>query len=458
MKGYRSICLLLVLSAVLPCWARDRSYYIAAEDTEWDYAPSGRDLIEGGALPSPWSIKTHWPKTHYVEYTDASFSQRKPQPPWLGILGPVIRAEVGDTITVHFLNRSKLPHSMHPHGLRYDKDSKGAYYTPSGAGARVRPNGSFTYHWFADKDSGPARNDSSSVVWMYHPHGDEPSETNAGLIGPIVITARGMANPDGSPKDVNREFVALFMIFDELHGKDSGMFYAINGYAFGNLPGLAARQGERVRWYLLGMGSEDDLHTPHWHGKTVTYEGWHTDVIELPPASMKSADMIADNPGTWLFHCQVSEHMEDGMMATYTIVPAHRCSAPIQIVAADLWADPKTFHVTIKNTTSKPIRNLSLRFDHLLTMQYRRRPYSHTWSWPQEIPPGQQRTVDMPGWKPGYAAQILAWILFPQSVTFQDGSRWQAADNDSCYQMFWRDPGTPALVGLPPVQMELNEE
>jgi hypothetical protein len=34
---------------------------------------------------------------------------------------------------------------------------------------------------------------------------------------------------------------------------------------------------------------------------------------------MVSADMIADNPGTWLFHCQVSDHLEAGMLATYTI-------------------------------------------------------------------------------------------------------------------------------------------
>lgn len=38
-----------------------------------------------------------------------------------------------------------------------------------------------------------------------------------------------------------------------------------------------------------------------------------TDVIELLPASMKVADMLADNPGNWLLECHVANHMAEGM-------------------------------------------------------------------------------------------------------------------------------------------------
>ncbi len=44
-------------------------------------------------------------------------------------------------------------------------------------------------------------------------------------------------------------------------------------------------------------------------------------MIELLPASMKVADMKADNPGTWLTHCHVAEHMLEGMFARYTVHP-----------------------------------------------------------------------------------------------------------------------------------------
>jgi hephaestin len=44
-----------------------------------------------------------------------------------------------------------------------------------------------------------------------------------------------------------------------------------------------------------------------------------TDVAALLPMGMAVADMVADNPGTWLFHCHVSDHLRMGMQATYTV-------------------------------------------------------------------------------------------------------------------------------------------
>ena len=89
---------------LVPCFsvAATRHYYIAAEDVSWNFAPSGRDLIDSRPIPAPWSAQTVWPKSRFVEYTDATFSQKKAQPEWLGILGPIIRAEVGDEVIVDF--------------------------------------------------------------------------------------------------------------------------------------------------------------------------------------------------------------------------------------------------------------------------------------------------------------------------------------------------------------------
>jgi FtsP/CotA-like multicopper oxidase with cupredoxin domain len=309
---------------------RTREYFVAAEEVVWNFAPTGKSLLHGAGhsngIPSPWAGHTRRKKARYIEYTDAAFSARRPQPEWLGVLGPIIRAEVGDTVVVHFLNRTRNPASIHPHGLRYTKDHEGAHYPPSGRGGRVRPGDRFTYTWIADEGSGPGPNDASSLVWWYHSHIDEPVETNLGLLGPIIVTAPGRARDDGSPVDVDREVVLLFMIFNENRAAsikaERGLMHAVNGYIFGNLPGLRLRSGEHVRWHLLGMGSEMDLHTVHWHGKTLRFRGRNTDVIELLPGSMASADMVADNPGTWLIHCHVGDHLQAGMLATYTIAPA----------------------------------------------------------------------------------------------------------------------------------------
>jgi FtsP/CotA-like multicopper oxidase with cupredoxin domain len=318
--GTTALTLLAAMSAQA---GTTRHYYLAAERANWDFAPTGQNVMHGGPIPDPWNGNTVWSKVRYIEYTNSSFTQRKPQPSWLGVLGPIIRAEVGDTVVVHFRNRTTDgSYGIHPHGFRYTKDNEGAHYFPNpGAGAEVPPGGSFDYVWQADADSGPSPSDPSSIVWWYHSHVNEPVETNLGLLGPIIITRQGMARPNGAPNDVDREFVTAFFIFNEADGEELGLMHSINGYIFGNLPGLVMRRGERVRWHLLGMGNEVDLHSPHWHGKTVLYKGHRTDVIELMPASMATADMKADNPGSWMYHCHVADHIDAGMMALYTILP-----------------------------------------------------------------------------------------------------------------------------------------
>lgn len=335
-----------------------RVYFIAADQVEWNYAPSGKNRITGkplGAAESTWTasgpdrIGTRYLKSVFHEYADGTFTREKPRSKrWehLGILGPVIQAEVGDTISVTLKNNTRFPVSLHAHGVWYDKDSEGAPYNdgvPAAkkAGDSVAPGQKHTYLWRVLDRSGPGPNDGSSVMWMYHSHVDEVADTNAGLIGPIIITRRGMARADGSPKDVDRQFVTMFSVFDENVSRwteinrqratsvpvsaddpgfvESNLKHAINGYVFGNLPGLTMRQGERVRWYVMGMGTERDIHTPHWHGNTVLSMGMRTDVVSVLPATMVVADMRPDNKGTWLFHCHVNDHLTAGMATLYTV-------------------------------------------------------------------------------------------------------------------------------------------
>jgi len=55
-------------------------------------------------------------------------------------------------------------------------------------------------------------------MWMYHSHTHEEKDVNTGLLGVMLITARGQARPDGSPVDVDREFVTVFA---QVHEEDS---------------------------------------------------------------------------------------------------------------------------------------------------------------------------------------------------------------------------------------------
>ena len=335
-----------------------RIYYIAADDVEWDYAPSGKNLITGGpfegdaaffATPSPMGLGRVYRKTVYREYTDDSFKTLKPRAPeWehLGLLGPLIRAEVGDTIKVVFRNNGTRPYSVHPHGVFYEKASEGAQYD-DGAGQKstAAPGATHTYTWPVPERAGPSHGEGSSIVWMYHSHVEEEKDVNAGLIGPLLVTARGQARPDGSPKDVDREIVAGFMEMDENNSwhfdenikkygvKDTkvklmdnfadpiyigNLKENINGFLYGNSPAIVMRKDERVRWYLFAS-TNFEIHAPHWHGNTVVARHMRTDVTSLLPMDMVVADMQPDNPGTWLFHCHVGPHLRAGMVTKYTV-------------------------------------------------------------------------------------------------------------------------------------------
>ncbi|MBV8460948.1 MAG: multicopper oxidase domain-containing protein, partial [Candidatus Eremiobacteraeota bacterium] len=57
------------------------------------------------------------------------------------------------------------------------------------------------------------------------------------------------------------------------------------------------------------------------HGNTVLAANQRTDVLNLAPAQMMTVDMVPDNPGTWLYHCHVSDHMHAGMSALYQVDP-----------------------------------------------------------------------------------------------------------------------------------------
>ena len=333
---------------------RVRIYYIAADDVMWNYAPGGRNLT---GTPGPenegGSNSTTYRKAAFHEYTDGTFATLKPrQPEWehLGILGPLIRAEVGEVIKVFFKNNTKFFCSMHPHGLEYAKESEGALYSDNASpeakkGDGVPPGQTYTYTWTVPERAGPAPGDSSSILWVYHSHFVEPRDMNAGLFGPILVSAKGSTKLDGTPKDVDREFIVAFAVFDETESwyfesnamnrrkytqglrfsdpafRQRYLLYSLNGFIEGNLPVLTMKKGERVRWYLFANSNEDDVHTPHWHGQTVIFNNMRTDMVHLEPMMMVQADMVPDNVGTWLFHCHVNDHIEGGMQALFTVLP-----------------------------------------------------------------------------------------------------------------------------------------
>ena len=313
---------------------RVREYWIQADSFEHNAVPNGRDGMTGRRFTADQT--TFW-AIGYRAYTP-NWSSLLPSdvgPQGVGansgIPGPVLRAEVGDVIRVHFRNMDehyKWPHSMHPHGVRYDRANDGAWLAddPQQPGTAVPYGATYTYTWFCAP--------SSVGTWPYHDHSLPQSVTatpgpgmrkpspgggavmeigaELGLFGVLAVT-------DGHTPEVDREFI-LFL-HDASPGDVPSLAHPVdmfNGGAFiDNTPTFSARSGDRVRWRIAALGN--DFHVFHLHGhRWHSPAGW-VDSQLIGPSTTLTVEYTEDNPGHWIYHCHVNEHMMGGMVGRYLV-------------------------------------------------------------------------------------------------------------------------------------------
>ncbi|XP_072514290.1 ferroxidase HEPHL1 [Salminus brasiliensis] len=347
-----------------------RTFFIAIREEEWDYCPGGVNHVSGKSaaedehasvflLQDPHRIGHVYKKAVFRQYTDGSYTQEVRKPAWLGYLGPVLRAEVGDIIEIHMKNFASRSYSMHPHGVFYEKNSEGALYPDGTSGALkqddgVPPNGTHTYQWIVKPEYAPTQGDSNCLTWAYHSHVFASKDISSGLIGALLTCKKGSLKPVSEAwgdysqvqrTDVDQDFLLMFSVVDENlswyleeniqifcsdpTGVDpddpdfqrSNRMNAINGYMYGNLPGLDLCQNRTVAWHLLGMGNEVDVHSAYFHGHTLLMHGHRVDAVSLFPATFLTAEMTPYTTGTWLLNCQVNSHIQDGMQALFRVSP-----------------------------------------------------------------------------------------------------------------------------------------
>ncbi|XP_075369610.1 hephaestin isoform X4 [Mycteria americana] len=360
--------LLLYIHTLSPTFAggATRVYYLGIREVDWNYAPTGKNVLANQSIahnpnstegiggvhrktsskastflqPGKDRVGSTYKKSVYKQYTDSTYTTEIPKPGWLGFLGPVIRAEVGDTIEVHLKNFASRPYTIHPHGVFYEKDSEGSLYPDMSPQDQkkddaVFPGGNYTYTWTVPEDHSPTADDPNCLTWIYHSHIDAPKDIASGLIGPLLTCRKGILTGSSQRRqDVDLDFFLMFSVVDENLSwyldeniasfctdpgsvdkeeeefQESNKMHAINGYVFGNLPEVVMCAGDYVSWHLFGMGNEIDVHTAYFHGETLNIRGHRTDVASLFPATFVTADMIPSNPGRWLLSCQTSDHIQ----------------------------------------------------------------------------------------------------------------------------------------------------
>ncbi|TEA39088.1 hypothetical protein DBR06_SOUSAS33510008 [Sousa chinensis] len=352
-----------------------KNYYIAAEELSWDYSKFAQSEDTDDV-----SKDTIYKKVVFRKYLDSSFNKLDPRGEYeehLGILGPIIRAEVDDVIQVRFKNLASRPYSLHAHGLFYEKSSEGKTYEDDSPewfneDNAVQPNSTYTYVWHATERSGPENPGSACRAWAYYSAVNPEKDIHSGLIGPLLICRKGTLHKETNMPVDMREFVLLFMVFDEKKSwyyekkprrswsrtssevKNSHEFHAINGMIY-NLPGLRMYEQEWVRWHLLNVGGSQDIHVVHFHGQTLLENGTQQHqlgVWPLLPGSFKTLEMKASKPGWWLLDTEVGENQRAGMQTPFLIIDRD-CKMPMglstgliadsQIKASEFWGywEPK---------------------------------------------------------------------------------------------------------------------
>ncbi|KAI8089984.1 Cupredoxin [Halteromyces radiatus] len=329
----------------------NRTYYVAIDEVIWDYAPSGKDHVHNTSLEespahlymfqTPTSIGTQYYKAQYREYTDDSYSELKQVKPWHGGMGPIFRAEVGDTLVIHVWNRAQYNFTMHPHGVFYEFEMEGAVYKGTTNDSFIHPGGRHTYIWQVHPRAGPGPNDGHSLVWGYHSHMTE-YDIFAGLYGAIIIYRHGHWTPDLSDNEVvttvfgSDENLSPYMkktmdqridrldqqSIDKMTGDPTPFYLSnvkqmINGLMLDR--SMVFRRGQTVTWHLLAWGSFLDIQDLRWENGQVELYGKSITHLRLLPASFRTVLFTPHDQGIWNFGYLNGEQGVHGMIMQYQV-------------------------------------------------------------------------------------------------------------------------------------------
>nr|XP_008119333.1 PREDICTED: coagulation factor VIII-like [Anolis carolinensis] len=170
--------------------AISRRYYIGAVEIDWNYEPNNQKRVFSR------TTITQYKKAVYMEYTDYTFTQTKPKPAWMGLLGPTIQAEAHDKVVVTFKNMASHPFSIHAIGVSFWKASEGAGYHDQTSWTEkeddaVKPGQIHTYVWEISQEHGPTGADPQCLTYAYSSKADSVKDVNSGLIGPLLVCKPG---------------------------------------------------------------------------------------------------------------------------------------------------------------------------------------------------------------------------------------------------------------------------
>lgn len=250
--------------------------------------------------------------------------------------GPILRMKRGESGTVKLVNQSPRTASLHFMGMDYGVENDGTMDFPTSVVGRQCAH---VYPITANTDG----------VWPFLSHVEPRFALSRGQYGAIVV-------PSAEEQPARHEFI-LFMGQLGIEGEGGGddddesgspFYMTLNGRAFGD-PRVLELDGERyishedanpraqvgdlVRWRLVNA-SPDVFHSFGIHGhnfcdrgglevpvKGCPNGGRMTNIVELGPLMTVSIEYTESNPGHWMYHCHLLDHVDEGMMGYYDVTP-----------------------------------------------------------------------------------------------------------------------------------------
>lgn len=227
--------------------------------------------------------------------------------------GPTIHVRQGDRVRVILTNDLREPTTIHWHGLAVPAAMDGV---PGMSQAPVKPGESFAYE-FTATDPG---------TYIYHTHYDDLMQLDNGLYGAFVV------DPAKPAKDrYDRDYLMLLSSWRIYSGSEN--YFSIDGKSYPLTKAFDVRSGDRVRIREINI-SGTEFHTMHIHGhhfQIVAVDG--QDVVPAQRQSMVTvtvgpgetrdiAFLANAQPGTWMVHCHVADHMMNGSVGPGGLVTA----------------------------------------------------------------------------------------------------------------------------------------
>lgn len=162
--------------------------------------------------------------------------------------------------------------------------------------------------------------------------------TGAGTGGEAVWPAALPPNPIAEPDLAKAETLRFNFEWAGTLSSDAGegkafTFWQVNGQAWDINDKTCADRPiatlKRNGHYIFELRNLSQYQHPiHLHGMTFKVIGsnrrridpWFTDTYLLGKNETARIALVADNPGVWMFHCHVIDHMETGLMAAIEVV------------------------------------------------------------------------------------------------------------------------------------------